>query len=139
MANIKTLTREDIFRLLGEMDLEARSFDNGDIYTAFPADEEFSHDVVFTFDTDGSGWFGIQSFADEFDISEADMPRAMALINAFNMGARVPKAYIQNGRFKLEQWFMFDAPTSDDFIKEQIHLVMSMTWNFFTETTKIMK
>lgn len=139
MANIKTLTCDDITRLLGEMDLEARRFDNGDVYTVFPADEEFDHDVVFTFDTDQSGWFGIQSFADEFDISEADMPRAMAVANAFNMGARIPKTYIQNGRFKLEQWFMFDAQTSDDFIKEQIHLVMSMAWNFFTETAKIMK
>ncbi len=139
MANIKTLTRDDISRLLGEMELEARRFDNGDIYTVFPADEEFGHDVVFTFDTDPGGWFGIQSFADDFDISDDNMPQAMALTNAFNMGARIPKAYVKSHRFKLEQWFMFDAPTSDDFIKEQIHLVMSMAWNFFTETIKIIK
>lgn len=139
MAQLKNLTHDDIARLLEEMELDAMRFDNGDIYTIFPADEEFNHDVVFTFTTENGGWFGIQSFADEYDITNENIPKAMSLTNAFCKNARIPKAFIQNNRFKLEQWFMFDDATTDDFIKEQIHMVMSMSWNFFTETTKIFK
>ncbi len=136
MANIKNIAPEAVIRMLKDMELEARTYSDGNVYTIFPADSDFGHDVVFNFETGEDAWLGIQAFADGFEIADDKMPEALAICNDFCNEAKMPKAFVKNRRFKLEQWFRFEENTSEEFIEDQIRTVMSMTWSFFTIASK---
>lgn len=108
----------------------------GDVYAVFGADEDFAHDVIFYFYVEEGGWLGIQGFADEFDLDNVNNAKALQIVNEFNIRAKLPKIIVYNNRFKVEQWTVFDGPTNDDFIKEYIRLVMTVSWQFFVEADK---
>ncbi|MDE6238717.1 MAG: hypothetical protein K2M54_01865 [Muribaculaceae bacterium] len=48
----------------------------------------------------------------------------------------MPKAFVQNGRYKLDQWIVFPGSTDDDYIKQYIELVLTMSWSFFVNANR---
>ena len=131
MADIKHISRDELQSLLSSMEIDSIVDSEGALYCVFPADEDFPHDVVFHFTHDDDGWFGIEAVPDEFAISEEKIGPALVFCNEFSRRARLPKAFVMNGRFKLDQWIVFPASTDDDYIKQYIELVLTMCWSFF--------
>lgn len=122
--------------MLAAMELDAITDSKGSIHCVFPADEDFGHDVVFTFTCDDDGWFGIEAVADGYDIPEEEIGRALVFCNEFSRRARLPKAYVANGRLKLDQWIVFPASTDSDYMRQYTELVMTMCWSFFVNAAK---
>ncbi len=136
MTDIKHIGRDDLLRLLSEMDLEGKVGSDATVYCVFPADDDFGHDVVFTFTADDDGWFGVEAIADGFNIGEAQTGEALVMCNEFSRRARLPKAFVVNGRFKLDQWIVFPASTDDDYIRQYLELVLTMCWSFFVNASR---
>lgn len=136
MPEIKHITRDELQRLLTDMDLEPIVDSEGALYCVLPADDDFPHDVVFHFTHDDDGWFGVEAIADEFNLSEDEVASAMVFCNQFSRRARIPKAFVQNGRYKLDQWIVFPASTDDDYIKQYIELILTMCWSFFVNANR---
>lgn len=136
MSPVKIITNEMLSAYLEELEVPHGVDDEGDVYAVFGADEDFAHDVIFYFYMEEGGWLGIQAFADGFDLAEGQLPHALEIINVFSIKAKLPKVIVYNNRFKVEQWTVFDGPTSDGFIKEYIRLVMTVSWQFFVEADK---
>lgn len=139
MLEIKHLDREELKRLLIEMELEPMIDSDGLLFYVFPADDDFNHDVIFHFIHDDHGWFGIESVADEYTLSDDIEASALAFCNDYSRRARLPKAFVVNGHFKLEQWIMFPCDTDENYIKQYIELVLTMCWRFFVDTNNILK
>lgn len=131
MTDIRHIGRDELQKLLSGMDIDTMADSDGALYCVFPADDDFDHDVVFHFTNDDDGWFGIEAVADGFDLNEEDAGRALVFCNDFSRRARLPKAFIANGRFKLDQWIVFPGSTDDDYICQYIELVLTMCWSFF--------
>ncbi len=136
MSDIKHITRDELQRLLTEMDVDPIVDSEGALYCVLPADDDFPHDVVFHFTHDDDGWFGVEAIADEFNLTEDEVGPALVFCNEFSRRARVPKAFVQNGRYKLDQWIVFPAATDDDYIKQYIELIITMCWSFFVNANR---
>ena len=72
-----------------------------------------------------------EAVADGFDLSEDEIGHALVFCNDFSRRARLPKAFIANGRLKLDQWTVFPEATDDEYISQYIELVLTMCWSFF--------
>jgi hypothetical protein len=131
MTEIKHIGRDELQTLLAGMDIDCAVDSKGTLYCVFPADDDFDHDVVFYFTPDDDGWFGIEAVADGFDLSEDEIGHALVFCNDFSRRARLPKAFIANGRLKLDQWTVFPEATDDEYISQYIELVLTMCWSFF--------
>lgn len=131
MAEIKHISPEELQQLLLSMEIECSVDNEGSLHCIFPADDDFEHDVVFSFTSDDDGWFGIEAVADEFAIAEDQLGQALILCNEFSRRARLPKAFVKNGRLKVDQWIVFPSSTDEEYIKQYIELVLNMSWSFF--------
>ena len=136
MPDIKHITRDELQHLLTEMEVDPIVDSEGALYCVLPSDDDFPHDVVFHFTHDDDGWFGIEAIADEFNLTEEETGPALLFCNEFSRRARIPKAFVQNGRYKLDQWIVFPASTDDDYIKQYIELVITMCWSFFVNANR---
>ena len=139
MTDIKHIDRDELQKWLTEMELEPVVDSEGRLYIYLPADLEFPHDVVFHFTHDDSGWFGIEAIADGFELVEDDMALALAIANDFSRKARIPKVFVRNNRFKIDQWNIFPSGTTPEFIRDYIEMVISISWRFFVEAYKGIK
>lgn len=139
MLEIKHLDQDELKRLLVGMEIDPAVDSDGLLFSVFPADDDFNHDVVFRFIHDDHGWFGIESVADEFTLADESMASALAFCNDYSRRARLPKAFVVNGHFKLEQWIMFPRDTDEDYIKQYIELVLAMCWRFFVDANNILR
>lgn len=136
MSDIKHITCDHLQAILTEMDLTPTVDSEGTLFCVLPADDDFPHDVVFHFTNDDDGWFGIEAIADEYNIPEDEVGPALVFCNEFSRRARIPKAFVQNGRYKLDQWIVFPEATDDDYIKQYIELVVTMCWSFFVNANR---
>lgn len=138
-TDIKHIDRDELRKWLEDMELEPVVDSEGALFAVLPADDVFPHDVVFHFRNDDAGWFGIEAVADEFNLEERQLGYALALTNEFARRARLPKAFVMNGRFKVEQWTQLPAATDSNYIKEYIRLVLTMGWRFFADANEQLK
>lgn len=138
MSEIKHLERDELKRLLVGMEIDPMVDSDGLLFSVFPADDDFNHDVVFRFINDDHGWFGIEAVADEFMLPDASGASALAFCNDYSRCARLPKAFVVNGHFKLEQWIMLPLATDENYIKQYIELVLAMCWRFFVDANNIL-
>lgn len=139
MSQVKKINNDMLSSWLEDLGVPHGTDNEGDVYAIFGADEDFAHDVIFYFYVEEGGWLGIQGFADGFDLDNVDIAKALYIVNDFNIRAKLPKVIVYNNRFKIEQWTVFDGQTNDDFIKEYIRLVMTVSWQFFVEADKKLK
>lgn len=139
MTDIMHIDRDELLQWLTDMELEPAVDSEGRVYVYLPADMEFPHDVVFHFTHDDSGWFGIEAVADGFELVEDDMALALAITNDFSHKARVPKVFVRNNRFKIEQWNIFPPETKSEFVCSYIETVISISWRFYVEAYKAIK
>lgn len=136
MKHTRRLSNEDIKSFLKDSEIDCVVDSEGRLFTVFPADEDFPHDVVFHFICAEDGWFGIEAVADGFDIEANNTDRAIAWVNGFNMRARLPKVVFKNNRFKIDQWIILSENSDDSYIKEYMDMVLAMSWHFFVDTKK---
>ena len=136
MTDIKHINVGELQSLLSSMDIDSMVDSEGAVYCVFPADDDFNCDVVFHFTNDDDGWFGIEAIADGFGLDEDSLGQALVICNEFSRRARITKAFVMNGRFKLDQWTVFPAGADNDFIIQYIELVLNLCWNFFVSARR---
>ena len=139
MTDIKHIGLDELKTMLSGMDIDCAVDSKGSVYCIFPADDDFDHDVVFHFTNDDDGWFGIEAVADEFSLTEDEIGQALVFCNEFSRRARLPKAFVVNGRLKLDQWIVFPESADSDYIIQYIELVLTMCWSFFVNANYKLK
>lgn len=137
MSAPKKFTKDELHAYLESASCQFRTDSDGDVYTLLPADDDFGHDVVVYFYIDNDIWLGVSAFADGFDLKDEEaIIRGIAIANDFSIEAKMPKAFVYNNRFRVEQWMIFDDNVSAEFMREYLHLCITMVWRFFVGANK---
>lgn len=131
--NVKGITRDQIRTYLDEVGTSTRVDSDGDLFTVFPADEEFNHNVVIFFYVKDNS-LGVYAFATEFQVPEEKTLDALIAINQWNAERKFPKVYLKDQIVQAEQWFALDEEVSVEYIKENcIRMMIALIWRFFVE------
>lgn len=124
-----------IRRLCDKAGFSTRLSDNGNyVYTLLEADNDFGHDVLFTFKPLNNGErFDILGYGG-VKVSKDKLAEALMRINKYHNDFAGIKAYIDEDMDVITEYTVWvEQGVSEEFLEKNIKRIPAIVWNFFKD------
>ena len=113
------ITKNTLWRLLGEVGFDAREDFRGDFYVMKYADAEFAHDLVITYSVDGD-WLRVTGKPQGFSVAVGDEYVVLDVLNAMNIKRVAPVGYWFNDCPHFRYSVQISGEVSEAYLKRDV-------------------
>lgn len=113
------ITKNTLWRFLGEVGFDAREDFRGDFYVMKYADAEFAHDLVITYSVDGD-WLRVTGKPQGFSVAVGDEYVVLDVLNAMNIKRVAPVGYWFNDCPHFRYSVQISGEVSEAYLKRDV-------------------
>ncbi len=113
------ITKNTLYRLLGEVGIDACEDFRGNFYVMKYADADFDHDIVITYSVDGD-WLCVTGEPQDFAVAEGDEYTVLDVLNTLNMKRVAPVGFWLNNRPHFRYSVRLCEEVSEAYVKRDV-------------------